>query len=341
MRGIQLNADLGHLNTFALPCSAAGLCRVGSVDELQMAMDDARFRDRPKLILGGGSNVVFAGDFNGLVIQPDWRGIRITSENDDTISINAGATEVWNDLVQWSVARGLHGLENLAAIPGWCGAAPMQNIGAYGAEFADVCTAVDCIDTREGRRFTLPADECGFAYRHSIFKTGQANGWLVTGIHLTLQRKGELRMDYPGVRDALQADGIHQPGVAEMADVITRIRQRKLPDPSRLGNAGSFFKNPVVSGCTAQRLLAQYPELPHWPAGDQVKLSAAWLIEQCNWKGRREGAVGVHCHHALVLVHYSGGNGRQLLNLAERIQQDVVQRFDITLQPEPKIIQSS
>ncbi len=338
---IRTNVDIRHLNSLGLPCRAAGWCRVHHWSALQQALADPRFAQQPHLILGGGSNVVLVDDFPGLVIQPDWHGIDIVAETSRTVSIQVGAAEPWDRLVRWSVDRQLHGLENLAAIPGWCGAAPMQNIGAYGVEFSDSCVAVDYLDLSTGQSHQLSAEQCQFGYRHSIFKTTAAHNWLVTGVSLQLARQAPFKLTYPGVREALDAQGISEPTPAAVAAAITRIRQRKLPDPASLGNAGSFFKNPIVSRATADALLEQHPQLPHWPAGEQVKLSAAWLIEQCGWKGRRTGPVGVHRQHALVLVHYGHGNGRQLLHLAGNIQQDVNNRFGIALQPEPKIIQSS
>ncbi len=336
---IQLNVDIQDLNSFGLPCKVAGYCQVGSIEALDKACHDPKFQNKPRLILGGGSNLLLATDFPGLVIQPAWSGIKIIEHDIDSVTIKIGAAEPWHKLVTWSVDNHYFGLENLASIPGWCGAAPMQNIGAYGAELSDACLAVGYINLDTLVQHTLAAKECLFGYRTSIFKTQPAQNWLITDITLRLLRDGELKLDYPGVTEMLDQQKVQQPSPAQVAAAITRIRQHKLPDPAMLGNAGSFFKNPVISGDTANALLAQYPELPHWPIDDQVKLSAAWLIEQCGWKGRRQGAVGVHQNHALVLVHYGNGNGQQLLQLAGNIQQDVNQRFGIDLQPEPKVIQ--
>lgn len=342
---IQADVDIQSLNTLGLPCRTAGLCRVNSLESLESAGADHRFRNKPRLVLGGGSNVVFVDDYPGLVLQPDWRGIEIIDETDDAICLNVGASEVWDQLVRWSVERDLYGLENLAAIPGWCGAAPMQNIGAYGVEFSDVCQSVSYIDLETGQQHTLSVADCQFGYRHSIFKTTIAQDWLVTAIQIRLLRRAELRTDYPGVAESLNEQGINSPSPRQMANTITTIRQRKLPDPAQIGNAGSFFKNPIVSKAIADELRNHNPQLPAWLVadsnGESMKLSAAWLIEQCGWKGRREGPVGVHQNHALVLVHYGNGNGRQLLQLANHIQQDVNERFAIELQPEPKIIQPS
>lgn len=339
---IQTDVDIQSLNSLGLPCRAAGLCRVNSINNIKLACQDQRFIDKPRLILGGGSNVVFADDFPGLILQPDWQGIEIIDETDDTIHLSVGASVVWDNLVRWSVERKLYGLENLAAIPGWCGAAPMQNIGAYGVEFSDACQSVSYLDLETGLQHTLPAVDCQFGYRHSVFKTAMAEQWLIIAIQLKLHKQAELITHYPGVAESLEKKDIANPSPAQLADIITTIRRHKLPAPEKIGNAGSFFKNPIVSQSVAEDLLSQNPGLPHWPVVDcehgQVKLSAAWLIDQCGWKGRREGPVGVHHNHALVLVHYGNGNGHQLLQLARQIQQDVSERFAVELQPEPKII---
>ncbi len=337
---IRTNIDIQHLNSFGLPCLAAGFCQVGSLQALTSICEDAGFKHSQRLILGGGSNVVLAGDFPGLVVQPDWHGIQIIDQDSQSVTVSAGASEVWHKLVIWSVEQGYYGLENLAAIPGWCGAAPMQNIGAYGAEFSDVCTSVSYIDLDTLSQHSLTSDQCQFDYRTSIFKKPTAQNWLVTGITLRLQRQGNLNLDYPGVAEMLQRQNIQQPAPADVAAVITAIRQQKLPDPEVLGNAGSFFKNPIVSTNTVDAIRALHPDMPHWATGNKIKLSAAWLIEQCGWKGHRKGPVGVHRDHALVLVHYGNGSGRQLLELADCIKQDVFEQFGIDLQPEPKIIQN-
>ncbi len=342
MTTIQTDTDIQSLNSLGLPCRAAGFCRVNSIHSVELACQDQRFIDKPRLVLGGGSNVVFAEDFPGLILQPDWQGIEIIGETDDDIDLNVGASEAWDKLVRWSVDQQFYGLENLAAIPGWCGAAPMQNIGAYGVEFSDVCQSVNYLDLETGLQHTVSATDCQFGYRHSIFKTSAAQHWLIIAVQLKLQKQATLNTHYPGVAESLDKKNITHPSPAQLADIITDIRQHKLPAPEKIGNAGSFFKNPIVSRSVAESLLSQHPHLPHWPMADcehgQVKLSAAWLIEQCGWKGRREGPVGVHQNHALVLVHYGHGNGHQLLQLARHIQQDVNERFAVQLQPEPKII---
>lgn len=336
---IQTDIQIQHLNSFGLPCRASGLCQVDSSEALQAALADTRFNGKPYLILGGGSNVVLPKCFDGLIIQPAWFGIHVIDENSDHILLRVGAAESWHKLVTWVTQHNWYGIENLAAIPGWCGAAPMQNIGAYGVEFSDVCVSVGIIDSANGQQQQIEASDCQFSYRHSIFKTPIAQSWVVTDITLQLKRQGILRLDYPGVADALESQGIKHPTTNDIASVITDIRNKKLPDPKQLGNAGSFFKNPIISTSHAEQLLSLHPKLPHWPNGEQVKLSAAWLIDQCGWKGYRDGAIGVHHQHALVLVHYGQGNAQQLLQLANHIKHDVNQTFGIDLQPEPNIIQ--
>jgi len=333
----------------ALPGRAAGFVTLRDDDDLNPLLDalHGAWRAAPRLILGGGSNVLLLEDFPGLVIHPGDRRITILADNDDEVLIRVGAGCDWHELVQWSVARALYGLENLALIPGLCGAAPIQNIGAYGAEFSDVCDQVEVCDLASGKRFVLARDDCAFAYRHSIFKTSRAGNWLVTAITLRLQHQAEPVLDYPGLREELecsqQTAATDRPlSSATIAAAVTRIRQRKLPDPAILGNCGSFFKNPLVNKEQLQHLQAEHADIPHWTVTDdnrpQHKLSAAWLIEQCGWKGHRQGAAGVHEQHALVLVNHGSASGAEIWRLACAIRDSVSQRFGLVLEPEPVII---
>ena len=328
-----------------LPCRAAGFISLYEDRDLHglLAALQDEWRQQPRLILGGGSNVLLLEDFPGLVIHPANEQIELHDDSGNEVLIRVAAGCNWQQLVQWSVARGLYGLENLALIPGLCGAAPIQNIGAYGAEFSNVCTQVEVCDLATGKRFALQRSDCGFAYRHSIFKTPTARDWLVTAITLRLRHQAEPMLSYPGLLDELSQSVTTGTSFspAQIAAAVTRMRQRKLPDPALLGNCGSFFKNPQVEPEQLQALLLQHPDMPHWPASDDqqgTKLSAAWLIEQCGWRGHRCGAAGVHAQHALVLINHGGASGQDIWRLACDIRASVEQRFGLVLEPEPVII---
>lgn len=329
------DASLKTLNTFGVEARADVLAGVGNIPDLQALFARPDCRDLSHLIVGGGSNILFTQDFDGLVLLPEFRGMCIT-QNDH---VRAGAGEQWDVLVRWSLAQGLCGLENLALIPGHVGAAPIQNIGAYGVEFAEVCSGVEIYDIAHATTRMLSREECAFAYRHSVFKTSAAANWIITAIELVLPRQPKLRLDYAGLREELHAQGITTPTATDVANAVTQLRLRKLPSPTRIGNVGSFFKNPIVTAENASQLQSAHPTLPIWPTPDgNIKLSAAWLIESCGFKGMREGDAGVSSQHALVLVNYGHASGTQILALAQRIQGSVQQRFGVYLIMEPVVI---
>ncbi len=336
---LQYDVSLQALNTFGVAARAAMLARVSDIGDLQALLSQKHFANLPRLILGGGSNILFTRDFDGLVLLPEFRGMAITHEDGDRVHVRAGAGESWDALVRWSLAQGLCGLENLALIPGHVGAAPIQNIGAYGVEFAEVCASVEIHDIALGTTRLLSREQCGFAYRQSIFKTPEAANWIVTAVDIALTRQARLRLDYAGLREQLHAQDITTPTATEVADAVTQLRLRKLPNPALIGNAGSFFKNPIVTNTVAKQLQLQHPALPAWPMPDgQKKLSAAWLIESCGFKGLRDGDAGVSSQHALVLVNHGAASGAQLWALAQRIQAGVQQQFGVQLLPEPMVI---
>jgi UDP-N-acetylmuramate dehydrogenase len=291
------------------------------------------------MVLGGGSNLLFAGDPPGTVIALETRGISIVEEDGDlaVVRVDAGAT--WHEFVLWSLEQGLCGLENLALIPGTVGAAPIQNIGAYGVEVRERIRAVEAFDRRENAMARLDNAACAFSYRDSLFKR-DPDHYLVTAVEFALPRTPSPRLDYAGIGDELAAMGIAHPTPTQVAHAVIRIRQRKLPDPAVLGNAGSFFKNPVVPAATAADLQSAHPSLPVFRGNgdDTRKLSAAWLIDQCGWKGHREGDAGVAASHALVLVNHGHATGAQLLDLARRIAGSVRERFGVAIEPEPRIV---
>lgn len=287
------------------------------------------------LVIGAGSNLLLTADIPALVLRMATRGIRQLSDDGTRVVIEAEAGEAWHPFVQWTLAQGLSGLENLSLIPGTVGAAPMQNIGAYGVEIKDVFAGLTALDRQTGelRDFTLA--ECNFAYRDSLFKQ-QVGRWLILRVRFALNRVEHLHLEYGPVRQRLTEQGIEQPSASDVSQAICSIRSEKLPDPAVLGNAGSFFKNPVVGAQLAAQIRLAHPGLVGYPQPDgQVKLAAGWLIEQAGWKGFREGDAGVHRLQSLVLVNYGGATGLELLELAQRIQKDIFERFNVELEMEP------
>ncbi len=333
---IDEDFDLQALNTLALPARARYFASITRVDALRQALIWARDKNLPLLPLGGGSNMILAGDWPGLVLHIALRGKSIEDEG----RVRVGAGENWHELVQWSLEQNLYGLENLTLIPGTAGAAPIQNIGAYGVELAERLVSVRGIDIERGYECVLSAAECQFGYRDSIFKKALRNRFVITEITLQLSREFTPVIAYPTLNQAL-AD-IAEPTALDVERAVRQIRQSRLPDPAVLPNAGSFFKNPVVTAQQFEDLQYEYPTIPHFPAADGVKIPAAWLVEQSGWKGRRVGAVGVHEQQALVLIHYRDAQATrhvagELLDLAAAIQSDVCQRFLIVLELEPTV----
>jgi UDP-N-acetylmuramate dehydrogenase len=334
------NARLDARNTFGVAARAPMLVDVADAAALPELFGYAMLRDGPVLVLGGGSNLLFAGDAPGAVLALSSQRIELLREVGDAVIVRADAGVGWHDFVLWTLGHGLCGLENLALIPGTVGAAPIQNIGAYGVEVRDAIRAVHAFDRRDGGFVRLDAADCDFAYRDSLFKH-DPDRYIVTAVEFVLSRTPDLRLEYAGIREELTAMGIDgTPRASQVAEAVIRIRQRKLPDPARLGNAGSFFKNPIVPMAIAEALQATQPAMPVFRgAGDESrKLSAAWLIDQCGWKGHRHGDAGVSAEHALVLVNHGQATGLQVLDLARRIAASVRDRFGIAIEPEPRII---
>jgi len=335
---ILADQPLGRLNTFGLDARAPFLARPASVDEACGALAFARDRGLPVLLLGGGSNIVFAGDPPGLVLRPDIAGRTPRTEGDD-VFLRVGAGEDWTALVAWTLDRHLWGLENLSLIPGTAGAAPVQNIGAYGVELSDHLHAVEAVEIATGRLRTFPADECGFGYRDSVFKRDERDRWAILGLVLRLSHRPHLRTGYGAIRQELEGMGVSAPGPADVARAVIRIRQSKLPDPNIVGNCGSFFANPIIDAATYEALVARHPGLPAYPQPDgRVKLAAAWLIDRCGLKGTRHGPVGIHPEHALVLVNHGGATGRDVLALAGAVRDAVRHRFGVALDIEPRVV---
>lgn len=331
------NVSLKPYNTFGVDVRARLFAEAHDDGEVRQGLALAAERGVPLMVIGGGSNLLLTRDVDALVMRMASRGIRILSDDGERVVVEAEAGEEWDSFVRWSLAEGLAGLENLSLIPGTVGAAPMQNIGAYGVELKDVFASLVALDRQSGalREFALP--DCDFAYRDSRFKREQGR-WLILRVRFALSRKASLHLDYGPVRQRLEEEGISAPRPTDVARVICAIRREKLPDPAVLGNAGSFFKNPLVSGECARRLRERHPDLVAYPQADGlVKLAAGWLIDKAGWKGYREGAAGVHALQALVLVNYGGATGAQLHALARRIRADILERFGVELEMEPNL----
>lgn len=336
---ITPNASLRERTTFGVPARAPWLIEIDDAAALDEVFTLPQVVDGEPLVIGGGSNLLFAGDAPGAVIAMATHELRLLSDDGQQALVRADAGVAWHPLVMWSLEQGLCGLENLALIPGTAGASPIQNIGAYGTEVGEFIHVVEALDRRNGTRVRLDRAACAFAYRDSVFKH-EADRYLVTAVEFLLPRTPSLRLDYAGIREELGAMGIGAPTARDVGDAVIRIRQRKLPDPAVVGNAGSFFKNPIVSQAQADALLVDYPTLPVFrgDASHNRKLSAAWMIEACGWKGHRDGDAGVSAAHALVLVNHGEATGAQLLSLARKIAASVHARFGVHIEPEPKLI---
>ncbi|MBL8297954.1 MAG: UDP-N-acetylmuramate dehydrogenase [Rhodanobacteraceae bacterium] len=332
------DASLAGRNTLRVNARAALLVDVRNTDALAEVLAFPLIARQPLLVLGEGSNMLLTGDVPGAVLTLSTRGITITAESNGQVLVRAQAGENWNELVHWTLGHGLSGLENLALIPGTVGAAPIQNIGAYGVELGEFVDQVEAWDRQSGVLVQLDQAACGFAYRDSIFKRDPAR-YIVTALQLRLSRTPSLRLDYAGVREELTAMDAGEPTPPLVAEAISRLRRRKLPDPALIGNAGSFFKNPIVDAASALGLKQQHATLPLWPLPDgRCKLSAAWLIEQSGFKGMREGDAGIAAQHALVLVNHGQASGAALWAFAQRVQSGVAQRFGVLLEAEPRIV---
>ena len=336
------DADLSDRNSLRLPARAAWLAEVADAAALPAVLADPRVAAGELLVLGGGSNLLFADDLAGVALAVGDDAVTVVADEGDDVVVRAGAGRGWHGFVLQTLALGLSGLENLSLIPGTVGAAPIQNIGAYGVEVDRRVHAVEAWDREAGRLERLDAADCGFAYRDSRFKR-EPGRWIVTAVEFALSRRPRLELGYAGIGAELKTMGIAAPTPAQVSEAVCRIRRRKLPDPVLLPNAGSFFKNPVIGAAQAEALVAAHPGLPCFGAGDPGlrKLSAAWLIDAAGWKGHRDGDAGVAPGHALVLVNHGDASGAQLLALARRIADSVRARFGVALEPEPRIVGAS
>lgn len=331
-------ADLRSFNTFGISEPAERLVLVDNEQQLRGALALADREGWPVTLLGGGSNMIVAGPVRGLVIGMRSRGRRVLRRGQGSAVIEGEAGENWHRLVGWSLDQGLHGLENLSLIPGTLGAAPMQNIGAYGVELCDLFDSLDALDRTTGEVCRFERDICRFGYRDSLFKQ-QAGRFVILRVRLRLYTQPAPRLDYAPLAAAWQATGLARPDSRVVSQLVCQIRRSKLPDPAQLGNAGSFFKNPLLPPEQAASLLATWPAMPHYPQGDgSVKLAAGWLIEQAGWKGHCRERVGVHREQALVLVNLGQARGVDVMALAADIQRDVQAKFGVALEMEPQLI---
>lgn len=328
--------SLKALNSFGVEAAARLLIQLDSEEDV---LSMPPFDPNRDLLLGGGSNVLISSDVPGTVWLNRITGRSIVDSNPHHVWVDAGSGENWHELVRWTLAEGLSGIENLSLIPGLAGAAPIQNIGAYGVELSSVLESVTAWDMLKAGWAELSASDCQLAYRDSRFKSGEPDRYLVTSIRMRLNREYQPRLAYSGLVDELRAMGITRPNASDVSNAVIRLRSRKLPDPAKLGNAGSFFKNPVLPADRAARLAGRYPGLVAWQMDEEaVKLSAAWLIEFCGFKGSRQGDAGVSENHALVLVNHGCATGSEILSLADTIQTAVFEEFGISLETEPKLV---
>jgi UDP-N-acetylmuramate dehydrogenase len=338
---VQNDVELLPYNTFKIKAKAKHFVVVQSVDDVRQLIDQELFKNSKYLILGGGSNLLLTKDFDGLIIKNEIKGIHVVSEQDSSMIIKAGAGENWHQLVMFAVDHDLGGIENLSLIPGTVGAAPMQNIGAYGVEIKEVIHNVEAIELSSGDVHNFSREECKFGYRESVFKQHLKNKYLISSITLSLTRNNhhKFNINYGAITEVLRENGVQELSVKKISDAVIHIRKSKLPDPNVIGNAGSFFKNPSVEFQVYDDLRKKFPAIPSFPGEHNlIKIPAGWLIEQCGWKGKTLENIGVHKHQALVLVNYGDGEGKKIWELAMNIQNSVQEKFNITLQPEVNVI---
>ena len=336
---VQRRASLREYNTFGLPAVAATLVRLASEGDVRRVVDHPEYGVAPKFVLGGGSNVVLTRDYAGVVLKVEILGRRLLRADADAWIVEVGAGEPWHEVVAWTVQQGWPGLENLALIPGSSGAAPVQNIGAYGVELKDRLESLDAVDLVTGRTVTLDAAACRFGYRDSVFKQHLAGKNVITRVRLRLPRPWQPVLGYLDLERKMAETGQREPDAQTVFDWVCAIRRAKLPDPALIGNAGSFFKNPVVSPEQCRDIIGRDPAVVHYLLADgSCKLAAGWLIDACGWKGKSVGRAGVYDKQALVLVNRGGASGAEVVTLARAIQESVYGRFGIRLEPEPVIL---
>ena len=332
------NFPLKNLNTFGVAANAAWYVDIRDEDDLQALFAQDRWKDYPRLVLGGGSNMLFTSDFSGLIVHVKIQGIRYEVKGDD-VFVTAGGGVIWNDLVNFCVENGFAGIENLSLIPGSVGAAPVQNIGAYGVELQDIFHSCRAFEIASGKIIVFDKEDCGFSYRDSVFKSALKGLYIITEVSFKLSKIFKPELTYGAIGDELQKRGISNPGIKDLSTVVSHIRVSKLPDPATIGNAGSFFKNPIIPEAQFLKLKSDFPELVHFPATKgHIKISAGWLIEHCGWKGKVVGNTGTWKNQALVLVNHGNATGKEIFKFSEAIIESVHAKFGILLEREVNII---
>ena len=332
------NISLKPYNTFGIEADAMIFAEMQNLQDIQMFLNSAQYKNMPKLILGGGSNVLLTKDFEGVVVKINTKGIFKVNETEQHVWLNVQSGVAWDDFVNYCIDNDFGGIENLSLIPGNVGSCPIQNIGAYGVEVKDSIDSVEVVDIKSMQMFELKNEECNFAYRSSIFKQELKDKVIIVSVTFKLTKKHQLHLEYGAITDELNKMGIAQPTIRNVAKAVCNIRNCKLPDPKEICNAGSFFKNPSITEKDYTNLKSSFPEIPSYTQTDGTyKIPAGWLIEQCGWKGHKEGNVGVHTNQALVLVNYGNATGKEVLLLSEKIQQSVKKKFGLELQTEVNI----
>ncbi len=334
------NKDLKKYNSFAISAQAKLFAVFKSEKELLALLTELEQLNEPMLLLGGGSNMLFTKDFEGLVLKNEIKGIQILSQDADSVLIKCGAGEVWHEFVLYCVGKGWAGVENLALIPGTVGASPIQNIGAYGVEVKDTIDSVEAIDVETKTKKRFSNSECTFGYRDSIFKKLLKGKYIITQVTFRLKKQAHVNTSYGAIQQVLDEKGIKSPTIRDVSNAVIKIRKSKLPNPAQLGNAGSFFKNPEISSTDFDALKTKFPEIISFPGTkpDTIKVPAGWLIEQAGWKGKSIGNVGVHRLQALVLVNYGGASGQEIVDLSLEVRKSVKDLFGIELEPEVNMI---
>jgi len=333
------NHSLKNYNTFGVDVKSELFAEVKSENDLLKIISDKNLKEEKKIILGGGSNILFTKNFDGLILKISIAGIKIIEEDENNSLIEAGAGVVWDDLVSFCVQRNYGGIENLTLIPGTVGAAPIQNIGAYGHELADTFVSLNGIFLENLEQKTFNKDQCGFSYRSSVFKEKLKNNFIVSSIRLLLSKKAKPNISYKSLQEYISKNSIKNPTLKDISEAVASIRRSKLPEPKLIGNAGSFFKNPVLINDEFNKIKSKYPDVVNFPSdAEKTKISAGWLIEECGWKGKRVGDVGTYPDHALVICNFGNASGAEILEFAMQIKEDVQDKFKITLQEEVNIL---
>lgn len=332
------NHELKELNTFGLSSKAEAFFEFTSTDELNWAISNNPSKDL--FILGEGSNILLTNSIKALVLKNGIQGISTQPSDNNTVLVTSGAGESWHDLVMYCIANDLGGIENMSLIPGSVGAAPMQNIGAYGAEIKDVFVSLEALNINDQTIRTFTKEECEFGYRESVFKRALKNQYIITSVTLALNKSNhQLNTSYGAIESRLSEMGISNPTIKDVSDAVIYIRQTKLPDPKKIGNSGSFFKNPIIKKSRFEKLVQAHPKMAHYPVDDEhVKIAAGWLIDQAGWKGKTFGEYGVHKNQALVLVNYGGAQGNDIYHLSEQIMADIKAKYGIELEREVNVI---